>query len=367
MTSQILETRGVGKRVAVHAALVFLMTAPAAVAQQSSPPTAEGMPIERLLGEQIAQDQTAPSEAPETSRSVGGVPVEDLIEVEDTPAVKELPTPTARPINQGVPVEQLLNTETPPAATNAPASGAANGASSGAASGAATSTPSDGAASVSSEGPLIVTPPPQPATVNVAPSVDGSTTEAQTAPAAAPATNATAAPTATVETPAPSPIETYDPRAAADPSAPTPPPGITSLKLAKADRIYDLTFPRGQIQWMMRSVAPSLVEALKYESARVGAPPPPDLETRVQAIVADEMLGLEEEMRPAIVPIYAVELTEQELDELLKLYSSEEGRSMMAKMQVLSGAVANEMRGVIERFNTRVGDRIETELLPKPE
>ena len=326
--------RSVEKRAALHAAIALLLTAPAASAQQSPPTANNGVPIEQFLGHQTAQNQTAPAEAPETSLSVGGVPVEDLIDVEAAREPEAAPAQQPAP-GQGVPVEQLIEVETPSAATSVPQDGGSDG-----------------------NAPLTISPPPQPAAVDVAPAT------AAEAPQSA-AQNTNGAPAGTAETPPPA--GNFDPLAAADPNAPPPPPGVTSLKLAKADRVYDLAFPRGQIQWMMRSVAPSLVEALKYESARIGAPAPPDLDARVQAIVADEMAGLEEEMRPAIVPIYAVELTEPELDELLKLYSSEEGRSMMAKMQVLSGAVANEMRVVIERFNNRVGDRIEAELLAKPE
>lgn len=134
-------------------------------------------------------------------------------------------------------------------------------------------------------------------------------------------------------------------------------------KLAKAAKIFELSLPRRRFAEIMTRLRPMLERTIRAESERAGKKPPESASRRMGEIMTEELNALMSALQPKIIPIYAGAFTEPELDALLTLYSSPEGRSVMQKLPSISGRVAEAMQGDLIVFQNRISKRVAEEIV----
>ncbi len=150
------------------------------------------------------------------------------------------------------------------------------------------------------------------------------------------------------------------PQSAAPPSAAaSPDPAQTrDRKLRKAEQVLRLALPRDRLAAMLGAFRPELEKQLRDEAGRRGKTLTPEMTDRLVADMEAELGALYAAVFPKLPPLYADAFTEAELDKLLDLYGSPEGRSVLAKLGGLSVKVAAVMRDDIADYRARLRDRV---------
>ncbi len=133
-------------------------------------------------------------------------------------------------------------------------------------------------------------------------------------------------------------------------------------RLAKALAIFGHVMPPGRFDVILEAMRPQMEQAMRDEAAAIGRSLPNDSAARLFSIMQEEMGAMMDRAGERIAPVYAAELTEPELDALLALYGSPEGRSVMAKVPRLGAMVAEAMRDDLTSMNQRVITRMQTEV-----
>jgi hypothetical protein len=133
-------------------------------------------------------------------------------------------------------------------------------------------------------------------------------------------------------------------------------------RLAKALAIFGHVMPPGRFDAILEAMRPQMEQAMRDEATAIGRSLPGDAAARLFAIMREEMSAMMDRAGERIAPVYAAELTEAELDALLALYGSPEGRSVMAKIPRISAMVAEAMRDDLYGMNERVIARMQAEV-----
>ncbi|MEO1328901.1 MAG: DUF2059 domain-containing protein [Pseudomonadota bacterium] len=159
------------------------------------------------------------------------------------------------------------------------------------------------------------------------------------------------------------PAELYDPEGAIEGADETQgmAEGAASAperKLEKAREVLALALPKSRLGEMLTAIRPELEEHLRKEASRRGKTLTPEIADALVTMQAEELNALYEAMAPRLPPLYADTFTEAELDKLLDLYGSPEGRSILAKLDALSLALAETMRPYIAIYRNRLKERV---------
>lgn len=133
-------------------------------------------------------------------------------------------------------------------------------------------------------------------------------------------------------------------------------------RLEKAERALGLALPKERLAEMLGALRPALERQIRDEAARRGKTLTPEIAARLIGLMREELNLLYARMFPRLPPLYAEALTEPELDRLLELYGSPEGRSMLAKLDGLSLRLADEMQPYIAVYRNRLRERLTSEL-----
>lgn len=155
--------------------------------------------------------------------------------------------------------------------------------------------------------------------------------------------------------------ETPAPRIAAAAASMTS-PDPEERRLAKAMAIFGHVMPPGRFDAILEAMRPQMEQAMRDEAAAIGRTLPADAAARLFSIMREEMSATMDRAGERIAPVYAAALTEPELDALLALYGSPEGRSVMAKVPRLSAMVAEAMREDLHSMNQRVVSRMQLDV-----
>lgn len=139
--------------------------------------------------------------------------------------------------------------------------------------------------------------------------------------------------------------------------------GARAERMAKAAQILEFALPPDRFVSVLGAMAPELERSLAAEAERQGKSLPGDAGARFAVIFEEEAIALTEALRVAVLPLYADALTTAELDALLALYGSREGRSLLEKMPMISAAIAEAAQEDVLRFAQVVEQRAVTEIL----
>lgn len=141
------------------------------------------------------------------------------------------------------------------------------------------------------------------------------------------------------------------------------PEPLPDERLAKATKIYELTLPRARLDAMRTTLRPLLEAAMREAFARSDRETPEDAAERLQAILDEEFGFLMAGLPGKMAPIYAEVLTDAELDALLRLYESPEGRSVLRKLPGISSRVGATLSDDLAAFQDQILSRIDREIV----
>lgn len=139
-------------------------------------------------------------------------------------------------------------------------------------------------------------------------------------------------------------------------------PEITQSKLDKAERILGIALPKERLGQMVGALRADIEAQMREEAARRGQELTPEIADRLVAAMEEELNLLYAAMLPQLPAVYAGVFTEAELDTLLTLYSSAEGRAVLEKLTVLSAGLSEVMGPYIAVYRNRLRQRVRQEL-----
>ena len=133
-------------------------------------------------------------------------------------------------------------------------------------------------------------------------------------------------------------------------------------KLAKAKQVIEFALPPGKTAEMLESLRPMMEQAMAQEAALRGQALPAGASDRLFQIMSEEMERMMSGLKPRLAPVYAQTLSEAELDVLITLYESPEGRSILDKLPLITERLSRVMAADMQTFTLRVQERFAIEM-----
>lgn len=158
------------------------------------------------------------------------------------------------------------------------------------------------------------------------------------------------------------PADIYDPTGAAATPTPEEVAALQKRKLAKAEQILSIALPKTRLAEMLGALRPELEKQLRDEAGRRGKDLTPAIADKLVGAMETELNMLYAALFPNLPPVYADAFSEAELDKLLDLYASPEGRSLLAKLDPLALKLAEAMEPYIAIYRNRLRARVKDEL-----
>ncbi|MEO0717552.1 MAG: DUF2059 domain-containing protein [Pseudomonadota bacterium] len=138
-------------------------------------------------------------------------------------------------------------------------------------------------------------------------------------------------------------------------------------RLAKAKQVIEFALPPGKTREMLESLRPMMEQAMSQEAALRGQVLPDGASERLFEIMSEEMESMMTGLKPRLAPVYAQTLTEAELDVLISLYESPEGRSILDKLPLITNRLSEVMATDMQTFTLRVQERFAVEMQARRE
>lgn len=138
-------------------------------------------------------------------------------------------------------------------------------------------------------------------------------------------------------------------------------------KLDKAKQVIEFALPPGKTRELLEGLRPMMEQAMIQEAAIRGQALPEGASERLFTIMSEEMEALMIGLKPKLAPVYAQTLTEPELDTLLRLYESPEGRSILEKLPLITDRLSRVMAADMQTFTLRVQERFAIEMRAQQE